>query len=89
MQLIQRRNKSVTIFSNTKLREIFEFSVYPSKLKVQVFVLLFLVTLFISPSILSLLHALSLYKPLAIYTCMYGHYIPDIPKIPEAQVCYP
>ena len=37
--------KSVTIFSNTKLREIFEFSVYfpstPSKLKVQVFVLLF------------------------------------------------
>ena len=62
--------KSVTIFSNTKLREILEFSVYfpstPSKLKVQVFVLLFLVTLFISPSILSLweLHALSLYKPL-------------------------
>ena len=58
--------KSVTIFSNTKLGEIFKFSVYfpstPSKLKVQVFVLLFLVTLFISPSILSLweLHALSL-----------------------------
>ena len=57
-------------FSNTKLREIFESSVYfpstPSKLKVQVFVLLFLVTLFISPSILPLweLHALSLYKPL-------------------------
>ena len=64
MQLIQW---GVTIFSNTKLREILEFSVYfpstPSKLKVQVFVL---VTLFISPSILSLweLHALSLYKPL-------------------------
>ena len=50
MELIQRRKKkSVTIFSNTKLREIFEFSVYfPSKLKIQVF----LVTLFISPSIL-------------------------------------
>ena len=64
MQLIQW---GVTIFSNTKLREILEFSVYfpstPSKLKVQVFVL---VTLFISPSILSLweLHALSLSKPL-------------------------
>ena len=38
----------------------------PSKLNVQVFVFLFLVTLFILPSILSLweLHALSLYKPL-------------------------
>ena len=44
MQLIQRR---ITIFSNTKLREIFEFSAStPSKLKVQVFVLLFLVTLY-------------------------------------------
>ena len=41
--------KSVTILSNTKLKEIFEFSVYfPS------IVLLFLVTLFISPSMLSL-----------------------------------
>ena len=65
MQFIQRQNKSVTIFSNTKLREILEFSVYfpstPSKLKVQV-----LIFFFISPSILSLweLHALSLYKPL-------------------------
>ena len=54
--------------------EIFEFSVYfpstPSKLKIQVFVLLFLVTLFISPSILSLweLHALSFYKPLVAYS---------------------
>ena len=28
MQLIQWRNKSVTIFSNTKLREILEFLVY-------------------------------------------------------------
>ena len=49
MQLIQRGNKKC------KLREILELSVYfpstPSKLKVQVFVLLFLVTLFISPSI--------------------------------------
>ena len=49
--------------------KFFEFSVYfPSKLKFQVFVLLFLATLSISPSILPLweLHALSLYKPLQL-----------------------
>ena len=58
--------KSVTIFSNTKLREIFECSVYFPSTPSKLFVLLFLVTLFISPSILPLweLHALSLYKPL-------------------------
>ena len=53
----------VTIYSNTKLKEILKFSVYfPSKFKVQVLVLLFLVTLFILPSIIGLweLHALSL-----------------------------
>ena len=64
MQFIQQR---ITIFSNIKLRDNSETSVYfPSKLKVQV-LLLFLVTVFILPSILSLweLHALSLYKPLA------------------------
>ena len=71
----ERRHATHSMVNNIflqhyKLREILEFSVYfpsiPSKLKVQVFVLLFLVTLFISPSILSLweLHALSLYKPL-------------------------
>ena len=77
--------KSVTIFSNTKLREILEFSVYfpstPSRLNVQVFVLLFLVTLFISPSILSLweLHALFLYKPLPLHTVVKGIHFHILP----------
>ena len=69
MQLIQRRNKLLLFLVTLSLGKFFEFSVYfPSKLKIQVFVLLFLVTLFISPSILSLweLHALSFYKPLLV-----------------------
>ena len=50
MQLVQRRSKVLLFLATLSLGKFFEFSVYfhstPSKLKVQVFVLLFLVTLY-------------------------------------------